>query len=952
VHASHPITDAEAVIAAQQLTGRIGGYSERHPDSAGAFEPWAGEQVKAGTPLLVHSYPAIEPSYYYVPLTSPRTGVATFVTLGADDGQWQAFGRQTENAAFPKTTRVQAAERATRELGASVSPGDLIIVSMPSKHLYWYWRDGPPTAPPARELFINLSDPRDIHNGLDEEICPPEPPLPRANEKESGPRAPGASFRYPSSHDITGVPYHVQLTSYNCGPAAAEMVMDYYGPDIDQEEIADVANCRSDTGSFAYDVRRSGHFSEISTAVQDTSLHGYTNRKLGYGAPENRWSHPDTTDADYPDRYNDLKEIISSDLPILLLMWYDWTQSSGHYRVLKGYDDSTDVFIAHDPWYSAPYQGPDVHFNQETFVDDLWTCWYRWGTLISPWEVDFSTPLFAQEGDTLTVTATITYRGPHPFDGQDGAYYRKARINATGSGDLLLAPGETATKALPGLYGSSGAVNVVTWDVIVNASNVSILVQVEALGLIYDSSDSYSSYSDSIGGMYYRAVSAQPCGYTMVDEGGNGDFLTIQDGLDFVTEGDTVCVTPGVYAGPLNRDLHFDGKAVCLMGLGGSTGTIIDCEGEGRGFTLTDGEDASTVIRGFTVTNGVTQGVSWPEDSGGGMLLVGSSPTVEDVVLDSNWAAYVGGGICCVDGASPQLSDCDLTGNIGDSGGAGGMACANGSAPTLTRVKFSDNWTGGYGGGLWCDQGSDASVEYCTFARNTAQYDGGAMLFTSNTTAFVSNCTLIENTGEGAGLSVYGSTPDIWNTIIAFGAGGPGVSCDDDATPSFMHCCVYGNEYGDGLCGIHEGQGNIYEDPLVCDGIGFYLEACSPCEGSGISGEDIGAWGIGCPCGDPTGVDEAIPTRLVLHPARPTPFVGATTMRLDVPRDADRVTLTVYNLSGQVVRTLVDGVVPPGHSDVVWEGTDAGGRPVAAGVYFVRCRSDAGTDAQKLVLLR
>jgi hypothetical protein len=250
---------------------------------------------------------------------------------------------------------------------------------------------------------------------------------------------------------------------------------------------------------------------------------------------------------------------------------------------------------------------------------------------------------------------------------------------------------------------------------------------------------------------------------------------------------------------------------------------------------------------------------------------------------------------------------------------------------------------------------SDATVAHCTFARNSASIDGGAMLFTYDTTALVSNCTLVENSsGGGAGIACYDSSPEVSNTIIAFNTDGSGVSCDGLSSPSFTSCCVYGNEYGDALCGIHEGQGNTYDDPLLCDETdgAFYLEECSPCAGTGVGFEDIGAWPVGCPCGDPTGVDEPRPTKFVLHPARPTPFAGATTMQLDVPPGAARVKLAVYNVSGRVVRTLVDAVVPPGRRDFVWNGVDDTGRPVSAGVYFVRCESEAGTSTQKLVLVR
>ena len=309
--------------------------------------------------------------------------------------------------------------------------------------------------------------------------------------------------RFPPAYNISSVPYHVQVTSYNCGPAASEMVLDYYGADIYQEDIADVANCVNPGGSYADDIRRTGHFSAISSAVQDPTLHGYDERKLGYGALDAWWSFPNTSDPDYPDRYNDLKELVSSDFPVMLLMWYDTSHACGHFRIIKGYNDTTNVFIAHDPWYSDPYHGPDVNFNQTTLVDNLWTQWYRWGTVICPWEVQVSAPDEVDFGETFTVQAIIYYHGPHPFEGQDGASSREVVIDM--SSIFTLAPGETALKTLPGA-GPSGIGNLVTWDVVADSVELGGVFDVVARGLISDSSTSYSSYSDSIGGWGSQGV--------------------------------------------------------------------------------------------------------------------------------------------------------------------------------------------------------------------------------------------------------------------------------------------------------------------------------------------------------------------------------------------------------------------------------------------------------------
>ena len=67
---------------------------------------------------------------------------------------------------------------------------------------------------------------------------------------------------------------------------------------------------------------------------------------------------------------------------------------------------------------------------------------------------------------------------------------------------------------------------------------------------------------------------------------------------------------------------------------------------------------------------------------------------------------------------------------------------------------------------------------------------------------------------------------------------------------------------------------------------------------------------------------------------------------------AGDVTLRVYNLTGQVVATLVEGPAQAGVHHVRWDGRDAGGRDVASGVYFVRLDGPDVSLVRRITLLR
>jgi hypothetical protein len=103
----------------------------------------------------------------------------------------------------------------------------------------------------------------------------------------------------------------------------------------------------------------------------------------------------------------------------------------------------------------------------------------------------------------------------------------------------------------------------------------------------------------------------------------------------------------------------------------------------------------------------------------------------------------------------------------------------------------------------------------------------------------------------------------------------------------------------------------------------------------------------------PTGApDVARSGALSLHQNRPNPFRDATTIRYSVFGERAEVELTIFDLAGRRVRTLVSGKVPGGLHDAVWQGHNDEGLRVASGVYFYRLKGESRTVTKKLMLLR
>jgi hypothetical protein len=96
---------------------------------------------------------------------------------------------------------------------------------------------------------------------------------------------------------------------------------------------------------------------------------------------------------------------------------------------------------------------------------------------------------------------------------------------------------------------------------------------------------------------------------------------------------------------------------------------------------------------------------------------------------------------------------------------------------------------------------------------------------------------------------------------------------------------------------------------------------------------------------------EGIPTEFALHENYPNPFNPTTTLRFDLPEVSD-ITLTIYNMLGQRVRTYNMNDTPAGYHSIKWNATNDYGDPVGAGVYLYQLRANQYVKTRKMVLLK
>jgi hypothetical protein len=98
--------------------------------------------------------------------------------------------------------------------------------------------------------------------------------------------------------------------------------------------------------------------------------------------------------------------------------------------------------------------------------------------------------------------------------------------------------------------------------------------------------------------------------------------------------------------------------------------------------------------------------------------------------------------------------------------------------------------------------------------------------------------------------------------------------------------------------------------------------------------------------------EQLIPDEFAVEQNRPNPFSGQTTVRFGVPNPGAHVKLSVYDVAGRHIATLVDGERQPGYHDATWDGTAASGKPVSSGIYFCRFEAGGRTMTRQMLLLK
>lgn len=282
-------------------------------------------------------------------------------------------------------------------------------------------------------------------------------------------------------------------------------------------------------------------------------------------------------------------------------------------------------------------------------------------------------------------------------------------------------------------------------------------------------------------------------------------YATIQSAIVAAAAGDVVLVAPGNYV----ETISFLGKAITVKASQGAAVTTIDGNQAGPVISFAFGEGPSSVLDGFTITNG--RGPDGVQSTGSAQLSNGKA-----------------GGIDC-DQTSPTIKNCVVSGNTGGRGGSltNGAALSAGragpggirsrlGAPTIIGTTIAQNLGGlpfpattagsvivagsGGAGGLLIDQASPV-IKNCIFDQNvgrdgatggTQPGAGGAGAIRADSPQTTITGTLFRQNHGGAGGTITGAPQSATN----MGSGGAGAVVTN-GTAAFVNCIFDRNTGGD-----------------------------------------------------------------------------------------------------------------------------------------------------------
>jgi hypothetical protein len=234
------------------------------------------------------------------------------------------------------------------------------------------------------------------------------------------------------------------------------------------------------------------------------------------------------------------------------------------------------------------------------------------------------------------------------------------------------------------------------------------------------------------------------------------DFGSIQDAIDALPDGATVCLDSGHYY----ESFELSGRSMTIRGIYGSWATIIDGQFTGSVARVAGDSSDAVVIEGLTLINGAASG-------GGGLSVDAVTTTLTDInIMDCS--ATSGGGLAIGGAAEVEVTGLVLRDNTASQHG-GALHITGSSSLWVTDLEMAGNEAGtGWGAGLYASDGTWLEIETATCEENIGAGLGGTCITAEDCTLTITDLWASENEGKGSGgaVAVFGSSEGWLSDLI------------------------------------------------------------------------------------------------------------------------------------------------------------------------------------------
>lgn len=352
--------------------------------------------------------------------------------------------------------------------------------------------------------------------------------------------------------------------------------------------------------------------------------------------------------------------------------------------------------------------------------------------------------------------------------------------------------------------------------------------------------------------------------------------------------------------------------------------------------------------------------------SRGGAVYFGDSDISFDYCNFTRNGAFNNGGAIAGHSSSPQIENCFFTyNNAGWAGALDSYYCFG----TIKNNTFGFN-TANMGGAGKID-GAHPEIQNNLFYRNKASNDGCALYLDDFGVSEIVNCTFGGNYGTN---NYYAST----------------VYCVETSSPQFINCIFWDTSYTEveAITSFHpcypsytnctgKVQAQVI-NPLFVASLenDFHLLEGSPAidtglnnpigvdilpwdldfnqriwdgDNDGVATIDIGVYEFGSESVDSEDPVIEVPEKYALS-NYPNPFNPETTIRFSIPKQGN-VTVSVFNIKGQKIKTILNEKHEPGNYSLKWNGVDEAGNSVSSGIYFYKLSLDGKSQKIKKMML-